>query len=133
MIEDLKTFRCGLVVSNEHSLALAGLVERLEDVEMGRVVVSVELVDAAVLVAEDAADAIHAVFGLIEGPAIFGLELLVLNGGLGQLLLPMGKNALVLIATLSCLNPVFAQLGLVFAISVALSEHFVLGVALATI
>lgn len=98
----------GLVSVDELSLALAGLVERLEDVEMGRVVVSVELVDAAVLVTKNASDTIHAVFGLIEGPAIFGLELFVLNSGLGQLLLSMGENALVLIATLSCLNPVFA-------------------------
>ena len=70
---------------------------------------------------------------LVEGPAVFGLELLIVaaSGGLSMLFSTMGKTAFVFISTLCCFNPVFAQLCLVLAVSVALDHHMIMLVAAA--
>ena len=41
---------------------------------------SVELLVGAMLVSEHAPGSIHALLGLVEGPAVLGLELLVVAG-----------------------------------------------------
>ena len=76
------------------------------------------------LVSEHAASAIHALLGVVEGPAVLALELVVVDaaGGLGELLLSVGKSALALIPTLGSLNPVLAKLGFILAIGVELHD-----------
>ena len=98
--------------------------EGLENVQVGRVVVPVELLVVAMLVSEHAAAAVHALLRVVEGPTIFGLELLVIlaHGSIGELLLAVGKAALGLVAALCCLNPVLAEFGLVFAVCVVFLE-----------
>ena len=96
--------------------------EGLKNVELGSVVVSMELLIGAVLMSEHAASTIHALLGVVEGPAVLALELLIVSppGSNCELVLAVGKSALVLVAALSCLNPVLAQLSLVFAVGVVL-------------
>ena len=76
------------------------------------------------LVSEHAASAIHALLGVVEGPAVLALELVVVDaaGGLGELLLSVGKSAFALIPTLGSLNPVLAKLGFILAIGVELHD-----------
>ena len=83
---------------------------------------SVKLLVGAMLVSEHASAAIHALLGLVEGSAVFGLELLVIagNGSHCELLLAVSETALGLIAAFGSLNPVLAELSLVLAIWVNL-------------
>ena len=99
--------------------------EGFKSIKLRSVVVSVELLVGAVLMSEHAAGAIHALLGVIEGPAVLALELFIVTppGCYCELVLAVGKSALVLVAALSCLNPVLAQLSLVFAVGVVLQRH----------
>ena len=74
---------------------------------------------------EHAAGAIHALLGVVERPAVLALELFIVAtpGSYCKLVLAVGKSTLVLVAALSCFNPVLAQLSLVFAVSVVLQHH----------
>ena len=101
--------------------------ESLKSIKLGSVVVSVELLVGAVLMSEHATGAIHALLGVIEGPAVLALELFIVTppGSYCELVLAVGKSALVLVAALSCLNPVLAQLSLVFAVGVVHKWHLV--------
>lgn len=85
---------------------------------------SVELPVIAMLVAEHAAGAVHALLRVIEGPAVLRLELLVVlaDGIVGELFLAMSESALGLVATLGSLNPVLAEFSFVLAVSVVLNE-----------
>lgn len=82
----------------------------LKFVKLGLVERSVELAESAMLVTE------HALFSeatdllLIESPAILRLKELIVgvDSCFGQLVLSMGKTAVVLIAALGCLDPVLA-------------------------
>ena len=98
--------------------------EGLENVQVGRVVVPVELPVVAMLVSEHTAATVHALLCVVEGPAVLGLELLVVlaHGSVGELLLAVSKAALGLVAAHSCLNPVLAEFGLVFAVCVVFLE-----------
>ena len=71
---------------------------------------------------------------LVEGPAVFGLELLIIaaSGGLSKLFLTMSKTTFVFISALCCFNPVFAQLRLVLSICVAL-DHLMIMVVVAAV
>ena len=87
----------------------------------------VQLLNVAMLVTEHAAGAVHALLRVVEGPAVLALELIVVDasGSHGQFFLSMGKTTLALISALSSLNPVFAELCLVFTIGIIL-DHFLL-------
>jgi len=78
----------------------------------------VKLTVVAVLVAEHAAGAEHALFRVIEGPAVLRLELgvVALDSSDCQLMLSVSIYALVLVPTFGRLNPVFAQFSLALAI-----------------
>lgn len=79
-----------------------------------------QLLNIAMLVTEHAARAVHALLGVVEGPAVLALELVVIDasGSLGEFLLSMCEATLALISALGSLDPVFAQLGLVFTICI---------------
>ena len=96
---------------------------QLEDLRL--VEVSVELVEAVVLVSEHAALAVHAVLLGVECPAVFGLEHVAItrNGLIGELVLAMGEEARVLVAALGSLNPVSAKPGLEVATGAGLRDH----------
>ena len=81
---------------------------------------SVQLLNIAMLVTEHAARAVHALLGVVEGPAVLALELVVIDasGSLGEFLLSMCEATLALISALGSLDPVFAQLRLVFTICI---------------
>ena len=83
---------------------------------------SVKLLVGAMLVSKHASAAIHALLGLVEGSAVFRLELLVIagDGSHCELLLAVSETALGLIAAFGSLNPVLAELSLVLAIWVNL-------------
>jgi len=91
---------------------------------MGRVVVPVELLEAAMLVSEHAVATVHALLRVVEGPAILGFELLVVlaHGCVSELLLAVSEAALGLVAALCCLNPVLAEFGLVLTVCVVFLE-----------
>lgn len=79
-----------------------------------------QLLNIAMLVTEHAARAVHALLRVVEGPAVLALELVVVDasGSLGEFLLSVCKATLALISALRSLDPVFAQLRLVFAICI---------------
>lgn len=85
---------------------------------------SVELSIAAVLVAEHAARPVHALLRVVEGPAVLGLELLVVLADriVGELVLAVSEATLALVAALGSLNPVLAEFSLVLAVCVVLDE-----------
>ena len=87
--------------------------------------VSVELLEGAVLVTERAAYTIHADLPVVEGRAVLGLELGVESslGGLSELMLAMGKSTLIIIVAFAVFNPVLANLSLVFAFGGVLLHH----------
>lgn len=84
----------------------------------------VQLLDVTMLMAEHAAGAIHALFRVVEGPAVLALELVIVNasGCLCEFLLSVGKTTLAFISALGSLDPVFAKFSLVLAISVELDH-----------
>ena len=88
----------------------------------------VQLCDIAMLVTEHAASTVHALLRMVEGPAVFGLELLIVaaSGGLSKLFLTMSETTFVFISALCCFYPIFAQLCLVLSISVALDHHMIM-------
>ena len=100
---------------------------------------SVQLLEVAMLVSEHAARAVQALLRLVEGTAVLALELLIVavDGCASQFFLSMGEAALVLVAALCSLNPVLAELSLVFAIWISclvLMRHHVVAVdALSTL
>ena len=85
---------------------------------------SVQLLVVAMLVAEHAASAIHALLRVVERPAVLALELVVVDAAsrLGELLLSVGESALALIPALGSLNPVLAKLGFILAVGVKLDH-----------
>ena len=87
--------------------------------------VSVELLEGVVLVAERAAHAIHAHLLVVERRTIFGLELGVESGpgSLCELILAMGKPTLVFIVAFTVFNPVLANLCFVLAVGGVLLHH----------
>lgn len=91
-------------------MTLSAMEEGLKSIELRGVVVPVELLNAAMLVSEHAAGSVHALLGVVEGPAVLALELLVVASACGrsQLLLAMCKSTLVFVAAFISLNPVFA-------------------------
>ena len=113
-----------LKLVDEGRLRAGTLEQGLQNIHLWRVVVSVQLLVVAMLVAEHATSAIHALLGVVEGPAVFALELVVVDaaGSLGELLLSVGESALALIPTLGSLNPVLAKLGFILAIGVKLHD-----------
>ena len=86
-----------------------------------------QLRNIAMFVTEHATSTVHALLCMVKGPAVFGLEFLIIaaSGGLSKLFLTMGKTAFVFISTLCCFNPVFAQLCLVLSVSIALDHHMI--------
>ena len=106
---------------------------------MWRIVVSVQLLEVAMLVSEHAARPVQALLRLVEGTAVLALELLIVavDGCAGQFFLSVGEAALVLVAALCSLNPVLAELSLVFAVRISclkLMRHHVVAVdALSTL
>ena len=72
------------------------------------------------LVAVDAAHTVHAMFGQVERPAVFALVFVDMHsqGSLCELSLAVGKSTLLFIPAMTCLNPIFAHLGLVLSICV---------------
>ena len=122
--------RCGrlLKVFDEVGLVLGLLVECLQDKKLRRVIVPVQLVDVAVLMTVDAANAVHTRLGKVEAPTVLALELFKVDFycSLGKLLLSVGEAALSFVPTKACLNPVLAHLGLELAVIVALErDNFV--------
>ena len=109
---------------DEGSLRLGTVEKGLQNVDLWRVVVSVQLLVVAMFVTEHAARAVHALSRVVEGPAVLALELVVVDaaGSLCELLLSVGKTTLALISALGSLNPVLAKLSLVLAISVVLDH-----------
>ena len=83
-----------------------------------------QLLEVAMLVAEHAASAVHALSRVVERPAVLALELVVVNAssGLCELLLTVGKSALVLISALGSLNPILAKFSFVLAVGVNLDH-----------
>ena len=114
-----------LVVADEGLLVGSTLVLGLQLEHLGLVEVSVELVEAVVLVSEHAALAVHAVLLRVECPAVLGLEhvAITFNGLIGELVLAMGEEARVLVAALGSLNPVSAKPGLEVATGAGLRDH----------
>ena len=53
--------------------------EGFKSIKLRSVVVSVELLVGAVLMSEHAAGAIHALLGVIEGPAVLALKLFIVS------------------------------------------------------
>ena len=110
-------------------------IKCFQNVQLRCVVVPVELSEVAMLVAEHAAVAVHAVLRMVKGPTVLWLELFVIrtHSGSSELLLAMGEATLWLVAALCCLDPIFAEFCLILAISVELlciRRHLVLhGVA----
>ena len=109
---------------DEGSLRLGTVEKGLQNVDLWSVVVSVQLLDVAMLVPEHAAGAVHARPRVVEGPAVLALELIVVDaaGSLCELLLPMGETTFALISALGCLNPILAKLSLILAISIVLDH-----------
>ena len=99
------------------------LKKGFQDENLGCVVVPVQLLHAAVLVAVNAANSVHAVLGEVERPAVFALVLVYVNseGCLSELMLAVGEATLLFVSTVTGLNPVFAHLVLVFSIGVSFS------------
>jgi len=97
-----------------------------ESIELRSVVVPVKLLNAAMLVSEHAAGSIHALLGVVEGPAVLALELFVVTSASGgsKFLLTVSKSAFVLVAALGSLDPILAKFGLVFSVGVHL-HHLV--------
>ena len=114
-----------LVVADEGLLVGSTLVLGLQLEHLGLVEVSVELVEAVVLVSEHAALAVHAVLLGVECPAVFGLEHVAItrNGLIGELVLAMGEEARVLVAALGSLDPVSAKSGLEVAAGAGLGDN----------
>ena len=112
----------------ECSLRLGREEEGLKSVKLRSVVVPMELLVRAVLMTEHATGAIHALLRVVERPAVLALKLFIVAtpGSHCKLILAVGKSTLVLVAALSCLNPILAQLSLVFAIGVVLQSHMVI-------
>lgn len=134
--KDFETISCWLILPDQSRWVLGRVENGLQDVNLRRVVMPVELGDVAMLVTEHAAGAVHALLRVVESPAVLRLKLLVvaLSGCLGELVLSMGESALILIPTLGCFDPVLAKLSLVFAISIAfLLRLIALGVGLVSI
>lgn len=107
-----------LVLAEESLLGLRFLIECFQNEHLGRVVVSVQLLHASMLVAVDAANAVEALLGLMERPAVLALVLVDVDaeGSLGQLLLAVGEPTLELVPAMPSLNPILAHLRLVLAI-----------------
>ena len=121
VFEDWEALRLSVKSLDKGLFVGSGGIKRLELEEHGRVVVSVELLEAAVFVTEHAALAIHALLGVVERPAVLALEkhVVITDSRLGQLFLAMRETTLVLVPALGRLNPVFAKFGFVLAIGVA--------------
>ena len=124
-LEDWQALRHRLVVAEESVLVGSTCVLGLQLEQLGLVEVSVELVEAVVLVSEHAALAVHAVLLRVECPAVLGLEhvAITFNGLIGELVLAMGEEARVLVAALGSLNPVSAKPGLEVATGAGLRDH----------
>lgn len=106
------------------SLTLGTLEQSLQNVDLWRIVVSVQLLVVAMLVPEHAASAVHALLRVIERPAVLALELVVVDAAssLCKFLLPVGKSAFALIPTLGSLNPIFAKFSFILAIGIGLDH-----------
>ena len=116
--------QCGcsrLIPLDEASFRLSFLKEGLQDKNLGRVVVPVQLLHVPMLVTVDAANTVHAMLRQVERPAVFALVFVDVNseGGLSQLVLTVGEAALFIVATVTRLNPIFAHLRLVLSIVVS--------------
>ena len=136
LLKDWQSLSVRPVKFEEGSLVCGGEEEGLKSVKLRSVVVPVELLVRAVLMSEHAAGTIHALLSVVERPAVLALELFIVTtpGSQCKLILAVGKTALVLVAALSCLDPVLAQLSLVFAVSVVLQHHLAVhGVTLVAI
>ena len=127
-LKDWESFSDWPVQFEECCLVRGSEEEGLKSIKLGSIVVSVELLVRAVLMSEHAAGAIHALLGVIKGPAVLALELFIVStpGSYCELVLAVGKSTLVFVAALSCLNPILTQLSLVFAIGVVLQRHMVI-------
>ena len=125
LLKDWQSLSVRPVKFEEGSLVCGGEEEGLKSVKLRSVVVPVELLVRAVLMSEHAAGAIHALLSVVERPAVLALELFIVTtpGSQCKLILAVGKTALVLVAALSCLDPVLAQLSLVFAVGIVLQRH----------
>ena len=124
-LEYWQALRHGLVVAEESVLVGSTCVLGLQLEQLGLVEVSVELVEAVVLVSEHAALAVHAVLLRVECPAVLGLEhvAITFDGLICELVLAMGEEARVLVAALGSLNPVSAKPGLEVATGAGLRDH----------
>ena len=120
-LEDRKTTRGRGVLLNKCLLVRSRGVQGLVLVNLGRVVVSMQLLERAMLMSEHAALAVHALLAVIESPTVLRLEegIVSLDGLLSELFLPVGKTAIVFVATFGSLNPVLAKLGFPLAVRVA--------------
>ena len=89
---------------------------------MGRIEVPMQLLEAAMLVPEHASSAVHALLSLVERATVLALKLLIVavDCSHSELFLAVSEAALVLVAALSCLNPILAQLCLVLAVCIDL-------------
>ena len=124
-LENRQALRHRLVVADEGLLVGSTLVLGLQLEYLRLVEVSVELVEAVVLVSEHAVFAVHAVLLRVECPAVFGLEHVTIarNGLIGELVLAMGEEARVLVAALGSLDPVSAKSGLEVAAGAGLGDN----------
>ena len=120
-LEDGKTARGRAVFLNKCLLVGGRGVQGLVLVNLGRVVVSMQLLERAMLMSEHATLAVHALLAVIESPTVLRLEegIVGLDGRLSQLFLPVSKTAIVFVAAFRSLNPVLAKLGFPLAVSVA--------------
>lgn len=124
-LENVERRHGGLVGAHKDAFVFGAGVERLVNEKLRRVVVPVQLPEVAMLVAEHAPLAVHALLGLVEGPAVLALELLLVGSAreLLKLLLAVGEPALLLKAAVGGLKPVAADLGLVLAVLVDAHHH----------
>jgi len=117
LFEDGQFTNSALVSVQEIRLVLAVLVKALHGVQLGVVVVAVDLVEVAVLVSEHATAAVVADLILIEGTAIFCSELVTsmcCSLESSQFFVSVGELAFLAISAAAGFDPVLAHLGLVF-------------------
>ena len=112
-----------LVILNELVRVLAAGIKGLEGVELGCVVVPVQLSEAAVFVPEEAVFTVHAslLVLVVEGPTVLILQFAEVEGEgcRGQLILSVSIATIVLPAALGRLEPILTELDLEVALGVA--------------
>ena len=79
----------------------------------------VQLLHTAMLMSEDTAHAIHAMFHVVERFADFVLVLNLRFGDGSELVLTMGEAAVLFVSTEACFYPVFAHFSLVFLLKLS--------------